>query len=240
MALIDKDQAKSEIKRIMSRAMNEEGQDICEYILAFLDTLPEQEHPIYELNQILLDWVREAKTDKEHEARFDAHKRFFELYDEYMEQEPEQPELPGIEKEGIPGRDFIPVEWVDACERYGKWKIVQKVQPASEGLEEEIDRYWKEEMPVVTESDLNDIARHFYELGCRHTAVMYDDIEYERQRTEEAENKEFEKELHQYWLEQKREGVIVDGSIDDYITVQEVARHFAEWGAEHLKKYAEF
>lgn len=41
---------------------------------------------------------------------------------------------------------------------------------------------------------------------------------------------EFEKELHQYWLEQKQKGIIVDGSIDDYITVQEVARHFYELG----------
>lgn len=30
-----------------------------------------------------------------------------------------------------------------------------------EGLEEEIKRYGREEMPVVLESDLNDIARHF-------------------------------------------------------------------------------
>lgn len=26
---------------------------------------------------------------------------------------------------GIPGKDFIPVAWVDACELYGKWKIVR-------------------------------------------------------------------------------------------------------------------
>lgn len=44
----------------------------------------------------------------------------------------EQPELPGIEDPGIPGKDFIPVEWVDACEMYGKWKIVKQEQP--EGL----------------------------------------------------------------------------------------------------------
>lgn len=37
----------------------------------------------------------------------------------------EQPGLPGIEASGIPGKDYIPVEWVDACERYGKWKIVR-------------------------------------------------------------------------------------------------------------------
>ena len=41
----------------------------------------------------------------------------------------EQPVLPGIEDPGIPGKDFIPVEWVDACEKYGKWKIVKVEQP---------------------------------------------------------------------------------------------------------------
>lgn len=40
-----------------------------------------------------------------------------------------QPELPGIEDPGIPGKDFIPVEWVDACEMYGKWKIVKQERP---------------------------------------------------------------------------------------------------------------
>lgn len=39
----------------------------------------------------------------------------------------QQEQLPGIEDQGIPGKDFIPVDWVDACEKYGKWKIV-KVQ----------------------------------------------------------------------------------------------------------------
>ena len=42
MALIDKETICAEIERIMSRAMDKEGQDICEYILEFLDTLPEQ------------------------------------------------------------------------------------------------------------------------------------------------------------------------------------------------------
>ena len=41
----------------------------------------------------------------------------------------EQPDLPGIEDPGIPGKDFIPVGWVDACEKYGKWKIVKVEQP---------------------------------------------------------------------------------------------------------------
>ena len=33
-------------------------------------------------------------------------------------------------------------------------------------------------------------AKHFYELGCRHAAVLYDDIEYERQRRQEEEKSE--------------------------------------------------
>ena len=37
----------------------------------------------------------------------------------------QQEQLPGIEDQGIPGKDFIPVDWVDACEKYGKWKIVK-------------------------------------------------------------------------------------------------------------------
>ncbi len=37
---------KAEIERIASRAMNEEGQDICEYLLSFLSTLEKSEKPI--------------------------------------------------------------------------------------------------------------------------------------------------------------------------------------------------
>ena len=34
------------------------------------------------LNQVLIDWRNEAKTEEEKESRFEAHKRFFEIYDE--------------------------------------------------------------------------------------------------------------------------------------------------------------
>ena len=77
-----------------------------------------------------------------------------------------QPELPGIEEPGIPGKDFIPVEWVDACEMYGKWKIVKQEQPEVD-LEKEIRNYnvplngWER----LTYNTLKEIARHFYELG---------------------------------------------------------------------------
>lgn len=54
----------------------------------------------------------------------------------------QQEQLPGIEENGVPGKDFIPVDWVDACEKYGKWKIVQQGQP---------------------DVDLQKAARHVYE-----------------------------------------------------------------------------
>jgi hypothetical protein len=47
--------------------------------------------------------------------------------------------LPGIKEEGIPGRDFIPVDWVDACEQYGKWKIVRVEQPVTDHHEIEVE-----------------------------------------------------------------------------------------------------
>ena len=50
------------------------------------------------------------------EAAYDAILSFIESLEK---------ELPGIEQQGIPGKDFIPVEWVDTLERYGKWKVVK-------------------------------------------------------------------------------------------------------------------
>ncbi|MBO4718998.1 MAG: hypothetical protein J5658_03890 [Prevotella sp.] len=61
MKYIDADRLKAEIKRIMSRAMNEEGQDVCNYILSIIDSsqkysLPEwKEHP-EATNNIAMVW----------------------------------------------------------------------------------------------------------------------------------------------------------------------------------------
>ena len=40
---------------------------------------------------------------------------------------------------------------------------------------------------TIDRAEFEQIARHFYELGCRHAAVLYDDIEKERQRRCEKE-----------------------------------------------------
>lgn len=50
---------KAEIERISSRAMNEEGQDICEYLLSFLSTL-ESEKPMIQdedFRREMREWV---------------------------------------------------------------------------------------------------------------------------------------------------------------------------------------
>lgn len=109
-----------------------------------------------------------------------------------------------------------------------------------EGLEEEIERYWKEEMPVVTESDLNDIARYFYDLGCRHTAVMYDDIEYKRQMAEEAElsgdlEDEIDRQLDVFPYTKVTPELPESRLILIQKQLRPFARHFAEWGASHAK-----
>lgn len=90
----------------------------------------------------------------------------------FLDSLPEQPVLPGIvedERVGIPGRDFIPVEWVDACEKYGKWKIVKQEQPEVD-FETEYAKFSNDPDALdytfpIDLSDYKDFARHFYELG---------------------------------------------------------------------------
>lgn len=79
----------------------------------------------------------------------------------------EQPDLPGIKESGIPGKDYIPVEWVDACEMYGKWKIVKQEQQEVD-LEKELDRYLRGEFKQTAGGNFNNyiqVARHFFALG---------------------------------------------------------------------------
>lgn len=59
-------------------------------------------------------------------------------------------------------------------------------------LEKEIIKA-AERFPEVSFAKLSRIAKRFYELGCRHVAVLYDDIEFERQRRAEQEPEGLEK-----------------------------------------------
>ena len=68
---------------------------------------------------------------------------------------------------------------------------LQQEQPEVD-FEKELDRWRHAHFSGKRDGDYSgeylerksqlDIARHFYELGCRHAAAMYDDIEFERQR----------------------------------------------------------
>ena len=83
----------------------------------------------------------------------------------------EQPVLPGIEEPGIPGKDYIPVDWVDACEMYGKWKIVKQEQPEVD-VKKELHAYICSDEYMNTREDGSLlIARHFYELGLKARKV---------------------------------------------------------------------
>ena len=106
-------------------------------------------------------------------------------------------------------------------------------QPVEE-LEEEIDACWqnwlspsnqKEVEGVLPKTEFAMYARHFYELGCRRAAVMYDDIEYERQRTEEAEITNNLKEEYKDYVENDP----VYSKLVNRNTGLGIARHFAEW-----------
>ena len=64
---------------------------------------------------------------------------------------------------------------------------LQQEQPEVD-LEKEIIRYkvpFSDDKEYLNETTLDSIARHFYELGLRRAAEMYDEIEYNRQRAEE-------------------------------------------------------
>ena len=79
MALIDKDQVKAEIERIMERAMNDVGRDVCQYILAFLDTLEAEEKKVD-----IADAYSDYMDDKDDflwngEQLFDFARHFYEL-----------------------------------------------------------------------------------------------------------------------------------------------------------------
>ena len=85
-----------------------------------------------------------------------------ELYDKQSISEDVQEEIEGNPQKFplIPQKDKESLHVSEICKENG--------DSFTDELEKEIDRYWNEEMPVVTESDLNDIARHFVKWGVEH------------------------------------------------------------------------
>lgn len=80
-----------------------------------------------------------------------------------------QQELPGIEEHGVPGRDYIPVEWVDVCEMYGRWKIVQQEQP-----EVDLEKASRNVYESWMGGTMDDVRRDMVKLGKVLTARKKD------------------------------------------------------------------
>ena len=68
-----------------------------------------------------------------------------------------------------------------------KEKIESLEKEQDVDLKKEIVEMMAKQPFFIKAKDQIAFARHFYELGCRHAAVLYDDIEKERQRGQEAE-----------------------------------------------------
>ena len=91
-------------------------------------------------------------------------------------------------------------------------------------LEEEITRYGKEEMPVVLESGLNDIARHFYELG--------------QQSRPKISDNSLEEEIAGMYQALFGTDIINRKEMLYLETFNAIARHFAEWQKSQMLKEA--
>ena len=158
----------------------------------------------------------------------------------------EQPQLPGIEDHGIPGKDFIPVEWVDACEMYGKWKIVKLDKPEVD-IENEITEHAINMPHCEFSHDSEDREheewamkefRYFYELGLNARKEQPEGgcSEKPNNLLHEQPEVDLEKEIDRFWdscIKHKNErggNVIWSNKIE----IKVLARHFAEWGAIHL------
>ena len=108
-------------------------------------------------------------------------------------------------------------------------------QPVCEDVEEEIEKvveiFNQEPIPednigkkvgdITIFSDISDIARHFYELGRQSKPKVCEGLE-----------EEIDKRWKEWISEDKEQvdGVLPKSEFAFY------ARHFAQWGAEHLKK----
>ena len=101
-------------------------------------------------------------------------------------------------------------------------KSEKPINPEEIDLKKELHDFIMEFGPAAT---FDKCASRFYDLGCHRTAEKYDEIEYNRQRAEESVCGELEKEIKRYY-----------DDWDGNCRYAQTARHFAQWGAEHLKK----
>lgn len=171
MKYIDAERLQKEVKRL-ERAAHKSALDCAD---SETRKFHEGKALAYQFAGILIDSLQQEQpdfptTDEEMEMFLATHPKI-EVPDKYktpdwLWKKQEQPRLPGIEENGIPGKDFIPIGWVDACEKYGKWKIVKVEQPEAD-LEKEIHDYWLavDWCHVMELRKFKVIARYFYGLG---------------------------------------------------------------------------
>lgn len=123
----------------------------------------------------------------------------------------------------------------DAYKNLLSFLDTQPDEPKSDELDKEIDRSWNRDtgfQPGFVVLDLNkedysEIARHFYELG-------------QQSRPKKSDNS-LEEEIEKYfqgWINDLECGdaLTADCTGVDVDKCKEIARHFAEWGAEHAKE----
>ena len=147
--------------------------------------------------------------------------------------------LKTVQLKRIQEGDLVDAEPYDKNEAYNELlsflDSLESEKPMQEELEEEIAGMYQalfgtdviNRKEMIYLDTFEAIARHFYDLGCRRTAEKYDEIEYNRQRAEESEKPmNLEEEINRYLRE--------ECSDDDEPSISDTARHFAQWGAEHL------
>lgn len=138
----------------------------CDFALTVIDSLQQDETQVDKMLCSQAWWEEQGWIMIQPDATIEGIDSLLKQVRKKLQQK--QPDLPGIEEPGIPGKDYIPVEWVDACEMYGKWKIVKQEHPDVD-LEKALDEYYKNAdfgpSEAIEYEIHKDIARHFYELG---------------------------------------------------------------------------
>lgn len=139
-------------------------------------------------------------------------------------------------------------------------KPIQQEQPEVD-LEKEINSFvhgWSideflglvnDEGWSVTVGDIKNVARHFYELGCQAKPEIFDTVAFqegvqEGRRLERDEpvsdchdlEKEIKEQIYERFYDLDGIAVIGTSGYAEVKDMEDIARHFAEWGAEHLKK----
>ena len=152
--------------------------------------------------------------------------------------------LKTVQLKRIQEGDLVDAEPYDKNEAYNELlDFLDTLEEKPVDFDKAWEEYGKSKGGGAITVNVKDLARHFYELGCTRTAEKYDEIEYNRQRAEESVCKDLEKEIDFQTFSKEMGAVFALPKERTKNTEEEplrweyeIARHFAQWGAEHLKK----